>query len=71
MLDDIMASGMSERLKNLSRAAPPEQVIDAIEASLARRGGVFVFPGLPAKVLWRMRRLAPALLESVVLRLSA
>jgi short-subunit dehydrogenase len=72
MLDDIMAQGIPERLKNLSPVAAPEQVIDAIEASLARRhAGMYVFPGVPAKVLWRARRLSPRLLSGVVRRLSA
>ncbi|TAM65217.1 hypothetical protein [Mycobacterium sp.] len=72
MLDDIMAQGMSERLKNLSPVAAPEQVIDAIEASLVRRHArIHVFPGIPAKGLWRMRRLSPRLLAGVVRRLSA
>jgi len=72
MLDDIMAQGMSQRLKNLSPVAAPEQVIDAIEASLARRNaGIYVFPGVSAKVLWRARRLSPRLLAGVIRRLSA
>ncbi|MGH3969334.1 MAG: SDR family NAD(P)-dependent oxidoreductase, partial [Mycobacterium sp.] len=72
MLDGIMAHGMSERLKNLSPVATPEQVIDAIDASLIRRhAGTYVFPGVPAKVLWRARRVAPRLLARVVRRLSA
>jgi NAD(P)-dependent dehydrogenase (short-subunit alcohol dehydrogenase family) len=72
MLDDIMAQGMSERLKSLSPVAAPGLVIDAIEASLTRRhAGIYVFPGLPAKVLWRARRLSPRLLAGVVRRLSA
>jgi len=63
MLDDIVAKGMPDRLKNLSRAAPPSQVIDAVEASLSgRQRGIFVFPGVPAKVLWRLRRLSPGAL---------
>jgi len=71
MLDDIVAQGISERLKNLSPVAAPEQVIDAIEASLTRRhAGIYVFPGVPAKVLWRARRLSPGLLAGVVRRLS-
>jgi NAD(P)-dependent dehydrogenase (short-subunit alcohol dehydrogenase family) len=71
MLDDIMAHGVSERLKNIAPVATPERVIDAIEASLARRhAGIYVFPGVPAKMLWRMRRLSPRLLASVVRRLS-
>jgi NAD(P)-dependent dehydrogenase (short-subunit alcohol dehydrogenase family) len=72
MLDDIMAQGISERLKNLSPVAAPEQVIDAIEASLARRhAGMYVFPGVPTKVLWRARRVSPRLLAAVIRRLSA
>ena len=72
MLDDIMAQGMSERLKNLSPIAAPERVIDAIEASLSRaHSGIYVFPGVPAKLLWRARRLSPRLLAGVVRRLSA
>lgn len=71
MLDDVIASGMPERLKKLSRAASPALVIDAIEASLGRRGGTFVFPGLPAKSLWRARRFLPSVLASIVRRLSA
>ncbi len=80
MLDDIMAQGMPERLKNLTSIAAPEQVIDAIEASLTRRHsvifggirtGIHVFPGVPAKVLWRVRRLSPRLLGGAVRRLSA
>ncbi len=67
-----MAQGMSERLKNLSPVAAPEQVIDAVEASLTRRlAGIYVFPGVPAKVLWRVRRLSPRLLAGVIRRLSA
>jgi NAD(P)-dependent dehydrogenase (short-subunit alcohol dehydrogenase family) len=72
MLDDILAQGIPERLKNLSPVAAPEQVIDAIEASLARRHtGIYVFPGVGAKVLWRARRLSPRLLAGVIERLSA
>ncbi len=72
MLDDIMAQGMSERLKNLSPVVAPELVIDAIEASLTRRhGGIYVCPGASAKVLWRVRRLSPRFLAGVVRRLSA
>jgi NAD(P)-dependent dehydrogenase (short-subunit alcohol dehydrogenase family) len=72
MLDDIMAQGMPERLKNLTSIAAPEQVIDAIEASLTHRhAGIYVFPGVPAKVLWRVRRLSPRLLGGAVRRLSA
>jgi short-subunit dehydrogenase len=72
MLDDIMAQGISERLKNMSPISAPEQVIDAIEASLTRRhAGIYVFPGVSAKVLWRVRRLSPSLLAGVVRRLSA
>ncbi|MGO9151888.1 SDR family NAD(P)-dependent oxidoreductase [Mycobacterium sp.] len=72
MLDDIMAQGMPERLKNLTSIAAPEQVIDAIEASLThRRTGIYVFPGVPAKALWRVRRLAPRLLGGAIRRLSA
>ena len=72
MLDDIMAQGIPERLKNLSPIAAPEQVIDAIEASLTRRqNGIYVFPGVPAKLLWRVRRLSPQLLAGVIRRLSA
>lgn len=72
MLDDIMAQGISERLKNLSPVAAPAQVIDAIEASLARRhAGIYVFPGVGAKLLWRARRLSPRLLAHVIRRLSA
>lgn len=72
MLDDIMAQGMPERLKNLTSTAAPEQVIDAIEASLTRRhAGIYVFPGVPAKVLWRVRRLSPSLLAGMIRRLSA
>ncbi|MEB3071475.1 SDR family NAD(P)-dependent oxidoreductase [[Mycobacterium] vasticus] len=72
MLDDIMAHGISARLKNLSRAAAPEQVLDSIEASLVRRhAGIYVFPGIPTKMLWRIRRIAPGLLAGVVRRLSA
>ena len=42
-------------------------MIDAIEASLARRhAGIYVFPGVPAKVLWRARRLSPRLLAGVI-----
>jgi NAD(P)-dependent dehydrogenase (short-subunit alcohol dehydrogenase family) len=71
MLDDIMAQGMSERLKNMSPVATAEQVVDAIEVSLARpRAGIYVFPGGAAKVLWRARRLSPRLLAGVVRRLS-
>lgn len=72
MLDDIMAQGISERLKSLSPVATPEQVIDAIEASLARRhAGTYVFPRAPAKVLWHARRFVPGLLGRVVRRFSA
>lgn len=72
MLDDIMAQGMPERLKNLSPVAAPERVIDAIEASLTRRhAGICVFPGVPAKLLWRARRLSPGLLADVIRRFSA
>lgn len=72
MLDDIMAQGISERLKKMSPISPPEQVIDAIEASLTKgHAGIYVFPGVPAKVLWRVRRLSPRLLAGVVRRLSA
>lgn len=72
MLDDIMAQGMPERLKNLTSIAAPEQVIDAIEASLKHRhAGIYVFPGVPAKVLWRVRRLSPSLLAGTIRRLSA
>ena len=72
MLDDIMAQGIPERLKNLSPVAAPAQVIDAIEASLARRhAGIYVFPGVGAKLLWRARRLSPRLLAGVIERLSA
>ncbi len=71
MLDDIMAQGVPERLKKLSSIAPPEQVIDAIEAALARRhAGMYVFPGVPAKALWRVRRLSPRLLAGVIRHLS-
>jgi NAD(P)-dependent dehydrogenase (short-subunit alcohol dehydrogenase family) len=72
MLNDIMAHGMSERLKNLSRPVAPEQVIQAVEASLSRRhAGIYVFPGASTKVLWRARRLSPRTLAGVVRRLSA
>jgi len=72
MLDDIIAQGMPERLKNLTSIAAPEQVIDAIEASLTHRhAGIHVFPGVPAKVLWRVRRLSPSLLAGTIRRLSA
>lgn len=72
MLDDVLAHGMLRRLTTLSRPATPEQVIDAVEASLnRRRTGIFVFPGIPAKVLWRARRLSPCLLGGVVRRLAA
>lgn len=72
MLDDIMARGMPNRLKNLSRAAAPEQVIEAIEASLLpRHSATFVFPGLPAKALWRARRLSPRLVGGLVRWLAA
>lgn len=71
MLDGIMAQGMSERLKNLSPVSAPEQVIDAIEASLTRRHtGIHVFPGAATKALWRTRRLSPRLLAGIVRRLS-
>jgi len=47
-------------------------VIDSVEASLTRRrAGIYVFSGLPAKVLWRARRLSPRLLAGVIQRLSA
>ena len=72
MLDDIMVHGMSERLKNLSRAAAPEPVIQAVEASLSRRhAGIYVSPGASTKVLWRARRMSPRTLAGVVRRLSA
>jgi NAD(P)-dependent dehydrogenase (short-subunit alcohol dehydrogenase family) len=72
MLDDIMGQGIPARLKNLSGAAPPALVIDAVEASLRRRtSSTFVFPGAPAKALWRVRRLSPRALGGVVRRLSA
>jgi hypothetical protein len=72
MLDDVLSKGMPDRLKNLSQAAAPELVIDAIEASLTgRHRGIFVFPAVPAKALWRARRSTPTLLAKVVKRLSA
>ncbi|QLL09816.1 SDR family NAD(P)-dependent oxidoreductase [Mycobacterium vicinigordonae] len=72
MLDDIMSRGMPERLKRLSQVAAPGEIIDAIEVSLVRRNaGIYVFPGLPVKVLWRARRLSPQLLGRVIRRLSA
>jgi hypothetical protein len=72
MLDDAMSKGMPGRLKNLSRAAAPELVIDAIEASLTGgHRGIFVFPGVPTKVLWRARRFSPTLLAKIVKHFSS
>lgn len=71
MLDDFMAQGASDRLKKFFRPSTPEQVIDAVEASLARRHrGIFVFPNTSAKVLFRATRFTPRLLAGLIRRIA-
>jgi NAD(P)-dependent dehydrogenase (short-subunit alcohol dehydrogenase family) len=61
MLDTIMGQGVPERLKKLGGVSTPELVIDAIEKSLGgRRTFGYVFPGGSTRLLYHLRRIAPA-----------
>jgi NAD(P)-dependent dehydrogenase (short-subunit alcohol dehydrogenase family) len=71
MLDDIMGQGVPERLKTFFGVVSADVVLDAVEKSLARRRQYdYVLPGLSTKLLWRVRRLLPALLRSGIPRID-
>lgn len=58
MLTDFFDPDKASR----SMAITPERVIDSIESALAK-DRLWVFPGAQARVLWRLRRFAPGLLQ--------
>ncbi len=61
MLDTIMGQGVPQRLKKLGGVGTPELVVEAIDKSMqGRRTFAYVFPGGSTKMLYRLRRFAPA-----------
>ncbi|RNL61085.1 SDR family oxidoreductase [Nocardioides marmoriginsengisoli] len=70
MIDGVIRDGQSAAAVERSRPLSPGQVIDAIEKSLRRRRAkIWVFPG-PAGIVWRVRRLAPGLVNAATTRLG-
>lgn len=65
LLDDMPAA---KDALGLVKAMQPEAVVDAIEKAV-RRGSFWIFPDVPSKVMWRIRRHAPRLLNAFVSRL--
>lgn len=68
MLDDIYAQGLPTRMQRFARPITAEQVIDALEKSLEKKptAQTMVFPDASTKVMWRIRRWTPRLLNGVV-----
>ncbi|AEF37731.1 SDR family NAD(P)-dependent oxidoreductase [Mycolicibacter sinensis] len=67
MLDDILGQGRHERLRRLVPLITPEKVVDALDKSLAKRGGkVMVLPDLSSALAWRARRWTPGLLTAAL-----
>lgn len=59
MLDDIIRSGgMPKRAVKLVKPIAPQDVVDAVAASMRSRR-LLVFPGRGSVALWRVRRWAP------------
>ncbi len=75
MLDRIFEQGLPERVRRLNTFIPAisaEQVVDELDASLAkRRSRLMVFPDRSTKVLWRVRRWAPGLLTAAIAKATS
>ena len=50
------------------KAMTPERVVDAIESAM-EKNRFWVFPDAPSKLLWRLRRHTPRLLDGVIRRM--
>lgn len=67
MLNEILGQGRHERLQRLLPLITPEKVVDALDKSLAKRGGkVMVLPDASSALAWRARRWAPGLLTAAL-----
>jgi short-subunit dehydrogenase len=65
LLDDMPAA---KDALGLVKAMRPEAVVDAIEKGVAR-GSFWILPDVPSKVMWRVRRHTPRLLDAAIRRM--
>jgi NAD(P)-dependent dehydrogenase (short-subunit alcohol dehydrogenase family) len=70
MLDDILRQDAPKGALKVLKPITAQQVMDAIDASLARpRAGMYVFPGRGSTTVWRLRRFTPGLFDAALRRL--